>query len=329
MMSNEETRRLQATLENLPNAVEIVFRPARDREFGRILEDFVNTLSRLHPAKVRLTEDPPGEDLPPGPWFSLRGQGRAHIHYSALPTGHQLAPFIKAIEMVSDGSTPAASAAPPDPDTPVAELLVFVAAECPRCPAAVENVLTLSARHPLLSTCILDAAQYPDLTVRYGIKAVPATVLDRRLVLIGAIQPERLRDLIRIRGSSEFEVEVIRSMVATGRITEAAAELEKETGRAGILALLQEPDMSSRMGALVVVERALDKHPDAVRAMTPPLTEMLSHPDARIRGDIADLLGKTGDVRALEPLERLCADPDPDVAEAAAEAVEAIRRPQD
>jgi hypothetical protein len=328
MINTEEARRLQVTLDDLQNAVEIVFHPARDSEFGRILEDFVNTLVRLRPEKVRLAKAPADEELPAGPWFSLRGRGRAVVHYSALPTGHQLAPFIKAIQMVSDSSSAAASE-PRVPDMPAPELQVLVAAECPRCPTAVENALMVSARNPLLSTCILDAEQYPDLTHRYGIKAVPATVLDRRLVLIGAILPDRLMNLIEIRGSIEFAVEVIRSMVATGRIAEAAAELEQEKGRAGILSLLQEPDMSSRMGALLVLERALDTHPDAVRFMTPSLIEMLSHRDARIRGDIADLLGKAGDMRALGQLERLCTDPDPDVAEAAVDAVEALRRSQE
>jgi HEAT repeat protein len=55
---------------------------------------------------------------------------------------------------------------------------------------------------------------------------------------------------------------------------------------------------------------------------------MLSHKDSRIRGDIADLLGKTGDPRAIPKLEPLKADPDPDVADAAVEAIEELRKLQ-
>ena len=43
-----------------------------------------------------------------------------------------------------------------------------------------------------------------------------------------------------------------------------------------------------------------------------------------MRGDIADLLGKIADRKALPALKRLCYDPDPNVVEAAAEAVETI-----
>jgi HEAT repeat protein len=52
---------------------------------------------------------------------------------------------------------------------------------------------------------------------------------------------------------------------------------------------------------------------------------MLSHYDARIRGDVADLLGKIGDPAAIPHLEPLISDPDPDVAEAAVDALEELK----
>jgi len=324
MLSREEEYRLRKTLESLPTAVEIVFRPAPDSEFSRSIESFLEKIGDLSGGRVGIVEAPDGTDFPVGPCFKLHRQGRAGIHYAALPAGHQLAPFLKALELVAGDSS---SAACPelDPDVSSMELQVFIAAQCPRCPAVVETVLAASSRHALHPILIMDAAQFPDLTLRYGIKAVPATVLDRRLVLIGAIAPDRLMELTTIRGSRQFEAEVMRSMVATGRIEEAAAGLGHEAGRDAILSLLQELDMSSRMGALVVLDKALAAQPDAVRAITPHLIGLLSHPDARIRGDIADLLGRTGDFRAVAPLELLVADPDPDVVEAAVEAIGEIR----
>jgi len=43
-----------------------------------------------------------------------------------------------------------------------------------------------------------------------------------------------------------------------------------------------------------------------------------------VRGDIADLLGKIGDRKALPAIKKLLEDPDPNVVEAAEEAVETI-----
>ena len=324
MLSREEEYRLRTTLETLPNAVEIDFRPAPGSEFSRSLESFLKMSGHLSEGRVRVVETPDGADLPVVPSFRLHRPGRAGIHFAALPAGHQLVPFLKALELVAGDSSPKACHEL-DPNVSATELQVFIAAQCPRCPAVVETALFAWRRFAPEPFLIMDAAQFPDLTLRYGIKAVPAIVLDRRLVLTGAIAPDWLTELITIRGTPRFEAEVTRSMVATGRIQEAAAGLCREAGREAILGLLQESDMSSRMGALVVMERALTEQPDAVRAMTPHLICLLSHPDARIRGDIADLLGRTGDWRAIARLELLATDPDPDVAEAAVEAIEAIR----
>jgi HEAT repeat protein len=58
--------------------------------------------------------------------------------------------------------------------------------------------------------------------------------------------------------------------------------------------------------------------------MVPQLIELLCHQDHRIRGDIADLLGKIGDPNAIPHLQKLTSDPHPEVAEASAEALEVL-----
>ena len=50
----------------------------------------------------------------------------------------------------------------------------------------------------------------------------------------------------------------------------------------------------------------------------------LTADDAALRGDTADLLGKIGLPSAVEPLRGLLADENPDVAEIAQEAIDAI-----
>jgi HEAT repeat protein len=56
------------------------------------------------------------------------------------------------------------------------------------------------------------------------------------------------------------------------------------------------------------------------------LVDVLASPDGALRGDTADLLGQIGDGRAVEALEALRSDPNPDVAEVAADAIEQIRQ---
>jgi HEAT repeat protein len=52
---------------------------------------------------------------------------------------------------------------------------------------------------------------------------------------------------------------------------------------------------------------------------------VLAADDAALRGDTADLLGQIGHADAIEALTALTKDPNPDVAEIAAESLEAIQ----
>ena len=130
--------------------------------------------------------------------------------------------------------------------------------------------------------------------------------------MIGAVTADRVRELIEIRGTPKFKEEVIRSLIESGRVEEAAACLVHDTGRKIVLNLLQEPDFSKRLSALVVMEKALDENPEPIRKMVPLIAPLLSHADSRIRGDIADLLGKIGDPEVILQLEPLTKDPNPD-----------------
>ena len=329
MLSKEETIRLQTTLEALPDALELILYKTEDNEFGRQLESFVNTICRTSEGKIRALQASPEAGLPASPCFRICHGERRNIAYAAVPEEHQFAPFLKALESFSRNtslslktSSELAQIIPP------VEIWVLVSSQCPRCPSVVKAAVTLSSQCPSASLFIIDAQQFPNLTGERGIKAVPATVIDRQLVLIGDISTNRLVELVRIRGTDQFDEELMRSFIERGRIGQAAEQLRQGKGRTTVLSLVQELDMSARMSGLVVLDKALENDPAAVREMVPSLIELLSHQDSRIRGDIADILSKVGDQRAIPPLERLAGDLDVDVAEAAAEALELIRGQQ-
>jgi HEAT repeat protein len=84
--------------------------------------------------------------------------------------------------------------------------------------------------------------------------------------------------------------------------------------------MLLEPELATRMAALLVLQQAHQRAPGCLAATVPDLVALLGSSDARVRGDVADLLGTIGDARALEPLRALCEDADEEVAEAAREA---------
>lgn len=308
----------------LQNVVECTLYHTQETEFGRKLESFVEQLRRANPGKVRITGGSDDLDLPARPCFSIKNSWGAKIFYAALPEGHQHAPFVKALEWIA-GDAPSAPPVHTQAVSP-AEIEVLISDQCPHCPKVVEAVVLLVGHYPSISPCIVDVGQYPDIGEKYGIKAVPATIMDKKLVLIGNVTVDRLTELVESRGTSKFDMEVVLALIEAQKIAEAAGYLVHDAGRKVILKLVQEPDFSKRLSALVVLEKALDDNPDAVRKMAPSFAALLSNPDARIRGDIADLLGKIGDPQVIAQLEPLKADPDPDVAEIAAEAIEELRK---
>jgi hypothetical protein len=325
MMNKDEATRLQRVCEGFTNPVEFVLHQTQDSEFGHRLDSFVGEACSLSQGKIRAVGGSPDPALPAYPCFRMRKGECSNIIYAAVPSGHQFTPFIDALESVGRKRS-TAQENKPSTDGLQAELQVLISEHCPRCPLSVAAAVLLSSRHSSISTFIIDAGQFSELTQKYGIKSVPATILDRRLVLIGNVSTDKLMDLLKSRGTLKFEMEVVQSLIDRARISEAAESLVREAGRDVILALLQSPDFAKRLSALVIVEKALDDQPDTVRALVPALVKMLSHTDSRIRGDIADLLGKIGNPQAVPQLELLIADPDPDVAEAALEAIAELRK---
>jgi hypothetical protein len=326
MINQDEKNQLEKTCEELERPVALALYQTKESKFGQKIESFVEEVCRCSKGKIRAGEGTPDRRLHEYPCFRVDGEEIGNLAYAAVPTGHQFAPFLGALKLAGGKRIPVTD--PPHSQNLLpGEIQVLVSENCPRCPAVVEAAISLSDRDSEIFSCVMDVMQFPKLVQKYRIKSVPATILDRRLVLIGSVSAERLAALARIRGTNEFEMEVVQSIIDTGRIAEAADCLNQEAGRSVLVALLQHPEFSKRLSALVVLQKALEEKPDTVRILVPSLVDLLSHEDSRIRGDIADLLGKIGDPQVLPQLERLLGDPDPDVVEAAADAIAELRKP--
>lgn len=326
MLGEGEWTKVRSTFAEMPQGTEIVFCAGEPSEFSEQLRSFIRDLCDSSGGKIAWAEGNPNEELPVRPCFRICHGGRTSIAYAAVPAGHQLEPFLLALRLISGGAAPSPEEDPTiEPINAPAEIWVLVSAFCPRCPAVVEAVAMLGARSPLLRICIIDAQHFADLANEYGIKSVPATVIDRRLVRTGLLSARQLAALLLMRGTDRYDREMLRSLIERGRAAEAAKMISCGQGREAVLAMMQEAEFSTRVGALTVLENALERDEAVVREMVPALVELLSHQDARVRGDVADFLGKVGDARAIPELERLTGDPDPDVVEAATEALQSIR----
>ena len=210
--------------------------------------------------------------------------------------------------------------------TTLVEIRVFVSPYCTNCPQVVETAVKFASANPQISVLIIDVHNFTALAEAHTLKSVPATIINNELVMLGEVSEEKLAGLLTKKDTALYSREQLRSLIESGLTVKAAEVMCQEGMGEAIVALFQEGDFFTRLGILVAFEEALEKHPACIRKMVPQLIALLSHDDHRIRGDIADLLGKIGDGRAIPHLKRLTHDPHPEVAEASAEALALLEK---
>jgi HEAT repeats/Thioredoxin domain len=261
------------------------------------------------------------------PSLSLGTTGKSRVFYHFVPEGPEMPVFRELLweaaeSMDSDGS----GASGPGHAGALRELLLFVSTDCPNCPNAVRTVHALARRLPNLSVHLFEAMQHPELAQRHNVQSVPTLLIDPGLRYVGTLDRERLFSLLETEDSLSLLQEQIRQKILEGSAVEAAEWIAGGGDPSFLASDLGRSTFQERIALLLTLEEALERDPRCLDRMVEPLLPYLDTKDASVRGDIADLLGKIGHEKALPALMKMLQDPDPNVVEAATEAVQAIER---
>jgi thiol-disulfide isomerase/thioredoxin len=210
-----------------------------------------------------------------------------------------------------------------------AELLVFAAPTCPNCPHLVRAAAVLDQASSLISLRVVDVTEERDLAARYKVQSVPTIVVDGGLTIVGVRSVEELARLLRQRGGLQGEKNLFASLMEGGRLEEAADMLLAGEAVEAFAELWGESTLEDRIGLMVVAEEVLERDPRGLDDLVPHLISVLLGQDAlegdtALRGDTADLLGKTGHPDARAALQALLKDAHPAVADAARDALEEL-----
>jgi len=322
-----DLKALHAKLNKVVTPIELIFHPIEEgSDFSSGLFDYAKSLEKALGGllKVRMAD---GGSLPGKPGFTLSYEGRSNINYMALPTGPEAPPFMEALsglvrnESVSNEDWAVKLDTLEEP----AEVLVFMAPPCPNCPHSVDAAIRVALASPIINTTIIDVQQYPELSKQFGVRSVPMTILDRGLSTVGIMKEEALVEQILSRGSDEFEHKVFISIIESGRFDDAVNAIKQGRGASCFFAAWKGSATSLRIGLLLASESALEEDSAILDGLVPELLTLLDSEDTTLRGDTADLLGRIGHTSAIERLERLLDDPNPDVAEIAFDALDEIR----
>jgi glutaredoxin len=213
------------------------------------------------------------------------------------------------------------------------DILLFISQGCPACPHQVKTLATLTLASPLIAAEIVDIGQEPELAQQYQVTAVPTTVVDDELVVVGVKHPVQMAEILLAREGPEGEVALLTSFLETGRREEAADRIlygpAPGATLQAFLELWAKSTLQDRMGLTLLAEAVLDQNPEGLDPLLPALltglqTESPLTEDPSRKGDTADLLGRIGHPDARPVLEMLTEDENPEVAETAAEALEEL-----
>lgn len=213
------------------------------------------------------------------------------------------------------------------------DILLFIAPGCAACPHQIRSVATLTLASPKIAVEIVDATREPEFAAQYGVRSVPTTVVDDELIMVGVIPAPELALRILAQQGPDRDTVVFASLVESGRFSDAAAHIWEGHGVEAFGELWRKSTMEQRVNLFLVAEEALAADEECMDALLPALLAGLEGEgplalDPSRRGDTADLLGRIGHPDARPALEALAKDGNPEVAEAAEEALEALGNPE-
>jgi alkyl hydroperoxide reductase subunit AhpF len=320
MLSSQELQTARSTLEVLQNPVVLKVNLTKDtlsEKFRKFIEELASVSSKLRPIYTTYDEnDPPTIEIKP------------NFRYMALPSGREMAPFLQCLISRSSGETSLAERTL----STMAKFItstkveVMVSPTCPHCPTVVGLVNQLAITSAYLEVTIVDITFFPEFADKYNIRAVPTLVIGEQEQLVGNISEDLLVDKLTCQSPATFHPESFKKIVKEGDAEKLAGMMVADGDvYGGALELLADPDWSVRMGMMVVLEEVATLRPDLLQHVYPYVVDLLDHGDANQRGDMAYLLGLIGNVSVLGPLKMLLNDNNPEVAEAAFEAVKQIQ----
>lgn len=333
MFDPDALEALGETLRALDPPLRLVFHHAPNSELSGPLGRGAEALARGAAGGVQLLPDedspePPtdGPAPPTVPALTLTRRGSGTIHYLALPEGFEVEPFAEMLQgRPVLGSPPLGLAELAEP----AELLIFIAPTCPHCPNMVRAATALALASPLVTVSIVDVQRFEELAQRYQVTAAPTTIVDGELSLTGLVPPAELVQRLLDRGTDRHGVQILQSLVNNSLLDQAVDEVTAGSGAHPFGVLWGESTTSTRIGLMLLAEKVLERDPRALDDILGGLIAILDAKDAALRGDTADLIGQTGCEAARPALEKLLADPNPDVVEIAEEALEGLENPEE
>jgi len=117
------------------------------------------------------------------------GGKNRRMRFFGLPTGYEFAPLVEDIIDLSTGHTglsEVSRAQIKDVSYPV-HIQVFTTPTCPYCPRMVRLAHQFAMENALVESDMVSAIEFPQLAQKYAVMAVPKTVVNEVVEIVGAV----------------------------------------------------------------------------------------------------------------------------------------------
>jgi hypothetical protein len=207
-----------------------------------------------------------------------------------------------------------------------AELKLYIAEQCPFCPAVVGSLLPLAISIDWIQMTVIDAGLHMEEAAANRIQSVPTLILDAQFRWTGAVKIQEVLEAVIHRDPSRLEADTLMHMIADGNAgLLSKMMLEKDMLFPALLDLLVHPKWPVRLGAMVALETIAAENPALAQKMAAPLWKRFDAADDKVKGDILYLLGEIdtgGSIGRIQDVLNRNADYDAEIIEAAEEALE-------
>ncbi|HBZ01937.1 MAG TPA: glutaredoxin, partial [candidate division Zixibacteria bacterium] len=128
----------------------------------------------------------------------VNGEDRG-LRFYGVPSGYEFVTVLETVKMISQNNSGLSKETKEflgNLKKPV-HLQVFVTPACPYCPRAVLAAFKMAYESPLVTADAIEATEFPELAMKYGVQGVPRTVINDTLDVEGAVPEQMLLDAIK------------------------------------------------------------------------------------------------------------------------------------
>ncbi len=249
-----------------------------------------------------------------------------NIAFRVLPEGKLLKIFLETIELTTDESLKISGGTEQllqQIDLPVA-LELYVAHQCPNCPAVLKQLLPMADANPHLRLTVMDAQLFEETALDNQIRSVPTLVLDDQFRWSGTMDLKEILTICLQRDPAQLSTDSLRQLIEDGQAQRVAAMMTNADAIfPALIELIIHERWSVRLGAMVTVEYLTDDAPHLTLQLAIRLWERFPRLSDPVKGDVLQVIGQAkSDVTRGYLNSVLSGAYDETVKEAAAEALE-------